>query len=669
MGSVTKPELGEAIAAVPRRVKWHPGRRAACFDCGRLRQTGFNQNRFPGTESMRILASARAFARWRSRFPRRPSRRAIPRSRPRAPSTSSPRAEKEVYDVSTSSSSRVEWVNATYITDDTDALAAAMARSAPKCRSATRSKRRKYAKVPGLDPVVARKLNILRSGDRAARADHAGRGAGRCRHHRDRPRSRNTARARARCDGKPINGSDIEAEMGDLDRNAGRAHGDVDELARQRRRADAATTTRAWSRSPTQGAKELGYRRHRRDVALELRHAARGVREAMTDQLWDDVEAALRRAALLRPRASSTRNTATRCRPTTGPIRADLLGNMWAQEWGNIYDVVAPAGRGRHRLRPRRAARRRKAMTPIEDGQDGRGLLHLARLRAAAGDLLDSARCSSSPPTARCICHASAWDVDNVDDLRIKMCIKVNAEDFVDHPPRAGPQLLPARLQRAGLSLSRTARTTASTKRSATSIALSITPEYLVQIGLLDRSKVPSADKDIGLLLRQALDKVAFLPFGLLVDKWRWGVFDGSITPEQYNDGVGGRCSASIRASRRRASAPADAFDPGAKYHIPGNTPYMRYFLARILQFQFYKAACEQAGWTGPLHRCSLLRQQGGRREARRDARNGRVEAVARRARSLHRQPRDRAARRWSNISRRCKTWLDEQNKGKPAGW
>jgi len=126
-----------------------------------------------------------------------------------------------------------------------------------------------------------------------------------------------------------------------------------------------------------------------------------------------------------------------------------------------------------------------------------------------------------------------------------------------------------------------------------------------VQIGLLDASKVPSADKDIGLLLRQAMDKVAFLPFGLLMDKWRWGVFDGSTKPANYET--------EWNALRLRyqgivppADRPATAFDPGAKYHIPGSTPYARYFLARILQFQFYKSAAEQAGWKGPLHRCSF---------------------------------------------------------------
>ena len=134
-------------------------------------------------------------------------------------------------------------------------------------------------------------------------------------------------------------------------------------------------------------------------------------------------------------------------------------------------------------------------------------------------------------------------------------------------------------------------------------VALSITPNYLKQIGLLD--EVPDASKDIGLLLKQALDKVAFLPFGLMIDQWRWKVFSGEITPEQYNQAWW-----DLREKYQGVKAPIarneSDFDPGAKYHVPGNVPYTRYFLAHILQFQFHKSLCEIAGDNGPVHRCSI---------------------------------------------------------------
>jgi peptidyl-dipeptidase A len=136
-------------------------------------------------------------------------------------------------------------------------------------------------------------------------------------------------------------------------------------------------------------------------------------------------------------------------------------------------------------------------------------------------------------------------------------------------------------------------------------VALSVTPDYLVKIGLLDPKKVPPASADNALLMKQAMDKIAFLPFGLIVDKWRWQVFSGALTPDSYNSGWW-KLRTDYQGIVPPGPRPADAFDAGAKFHIPGNTPYTRYFLARILQFQFHEAACKQAGWTGPLHRCSI---------------------------------------------------------------
>ena len=134
-------------------------------------------------------------------------------------------------------------------------------------------------------------------------------------------------------------------------------------------------------------------------------------------------------------------------------------------------------------------------------------------------------------------------------------------------------------------------------------ISLSITPEYLKEIDLID--EVPDASKDLGLLMNEALEGVAFLPFGLLMDKWRWQVFSGELTPETYNEGWW-KLREEYQGIRPPVERGSQYFDPGGKYHIPGNVSYERYFLARILQFQFHQAACEIAGWEGPLHRCSV---------------------------------------------------------------
>ena len=196
---------------------------------------------------------------------------------------------------------------------------------------------------------------------------------------------------------------------------------------------------------------------------------------------------------------------------------------------------------------------------------------------------------------------------------------------------------------------------------------MSVTPEYLTQIGLLSKAKVPSADKDTGLLLKQAMDKVAFLPFGLLVDKWRWGVFDGSIQPAQYEQAWVDLKRQYQGITPPVARGPED-FDPGAKFHIPGNTPYARYFLARILQFQFYKAACDMSGWKGPLHRCSFYgnKEVGAKLNAMLEMGASKPWPDALEAFTGTRQISGKAM---AEYFAPLKKWLDKQNKGQPQGW
>ncbi|QQX78385.1 M2 family metallopeptidase [Shewanella sp. KX20019] len=285
--------------------------------------------------------------------------------------------------------------------------------------------------------------------------------------------------------------------------------------------------------------------------------------------------------------------------PASGPIPAHLLGNMWAQSWGNVYDQVAPED--------------------ADPGYDVTELLakhnfdEIKMVKQAEGfftslgfdELPDTFWKRSlfvQPEDRDVVCHASAWDLDNLDDIRIKMCIQKTAEDFTVIHHELGHNFY-QRAYKEQPFIFKNSANDGFHEAIGDTVALSITPNYLKQIGLLD--EVPDASKDIGLLLKQALDKVAFLPFGLMIDQWRWKVFSGEITPEQYNQAWW-----ELREKYQGVKAPIarseSDFDPGAKYHVPGNVPYTRYFLAHILQFQFHKALCEVAGDTGPVHRCSI---------------------------------------------------------------
>jgi peptidyl-dipeptidase A len=268
------------------------------------------------------------------------------------------------------------------------------------------------------------------------------------------------------------------------------------------------------------------------------------------------------------------------------------------------------------------------------------------------------------PEDRAVVCHASAWNIDQVDDLRIKMCIDPTEEDFTTIHHELGHNYYQRAYNHQPV-LFRDSANQAFHEAIGDTIALSVTPEYLVEIGLLDRT--PDASRDIGLLLGRALQKVAFLPFGLLIDQWRWQVFSGEVTPAAYNPAWW-----DLRLKYQGVAPPGPRgeafFDPGAKYHVPANYSYTRYFLAHILQFQFHRELSEIAGCTGPLHRCSIYgSEEAGRRL------NAMLEMGLSRpwpdALDALTGSRQMDATAIVDYFAPLQAWLDEQIAGQPTGW
>ncbi len=345
-----------------------------------------------------------------------------------------------------------------------------------------------------------------------------------------------------------------------------------------------------------------------------------------------------------------------------GPIPVELLGNMWAQQWGNIYDLVAPAGvpGTGYDVTERLVTQGYDALKMVRTGEGFFTSLGLEPLPETFWE-----RSLFTKPRDRdVVCHASAWSVDQAGDLRIKMCIEVNQEDLDVIHHELGHNFY-QRAHNTQTPLFRDGANDGFHEALGDTIALSVTPKYLKQIGLIDTE--PPADADIALLMRMALDKVAFLPFGLTIDKWRWGVFAGEIVPERYNQAWW-----ELKRRYQGVAPPAgrgeDDFDPGAKYHVPGNTPYMRYFLADILQFQFHRALAVTAGETGPLHRASIYgsRAAGDRLERMMLMGSSRPwpEAL-----EVLTGERTLDARAILDYFAPLETWLEGQNEGRVCGW
>ena len=347
--------------------------------------------------------------------------------------------------------------------------------------------------------------------------------------------------------------------------------------------------------------------------------------------------------------------------PETGPIPAHLLGNLWQQDWSNIYDVVAPPGdKPVFSLTDNLKAHNVEPLEMVRIGERFFTSLGFAPLPKTFWER----SLFLKPRDREVVCHASAWDVDSESDVRIKMCIDVNAEDFTTIHHELGHNFY----QRAYSTLPVILRDSANDgfhEAVGDTLARSVTPEYLVKIGLLD--KAPDASADTGLLLKAALERLAFLPFGLLVDQWRWQVFSGKITPSNYNRGWW-----DLKLKYQGVAPPMprgeEFFDPGAKYHVPANTPYARYFLAQILQFQFHRALSKAAGCTGPLHRCSIYgsKEAGAKLKAMLEMGASKPWPDALEALTGQRQM-DAGA--MAEYFAPLKTWLDQQNRGKTVGW
>tara|TARA_R110002167_G_scaffold182904_3_gene383352 strand:+ start:74 stop:1762 length:1689 start_codon:yes stop_codon:yes gene_type:complete len=489
--------------------------------------------------------------------------------------------------------SLVFWAQATNITDETNAAAAEIGARATKLSVSLANESKKF-NIDDLPPDLARKMTKLRAGITIPA-----------------PSTEGAAEELSKIT------TDLDAKYGTGTFSYKGKDMTLDELSTiietSRDPEELKTVWEGWRTvSPAmkdeyarmveianEGAQELGYP-SLDQMWLSNYDMAPEEMEAEVDRLWGQVEP-LYKELHCYARTKLNAQYGDDVQPKTGPIRADLLGNMWAQDWSGIYDVVKTDTPGPSYNVTQRLVE--KGYDPIKMVKTGEAFFTSLGF-APLPETFWERSMITRPEGKEVICHASAWDLDNKEDVRIKMCTEVNEEDFDTVHHELGHNFY-QRAYKDQDFLYKDGANDGFHEAIGDFIGLSITPEYLKQIGLIDESEMPPADADTALLLNIALKKIAFLPFALTVDGWRWDVLSGKTAPADYNDAWWAK-RLEMQGIVPPGPRPADAFDPGAKYHIPGNTPYLRYFLSYILQFQFHKAACEQAGWEGPLHRCSI---------------------------------------------------------------
>ncbi len=410
-----------------------------------------------------------------------------------------------------------------------------------------------------------------------------------------------------------------------------------------------------------EGAREIGFEdmgalwRSQYDMApAEL--------EADVDRLWDEVKP-LYEELHCYVRARLQKAYGKELVPEGKPIPAHLLGNIWSQTWENVYPLVEPyPGAGGVDLT---AALRKQGYDPVKMVKRAEGFYVSLGLEPLPETFWKRSMLTK-PRDREVVCHASASDVTASGDLRVKMCIRPIAEDFVTIHHELGHSYY----QRAYLGQPFLYQGSANEgfheALGDTISPLSMTPSYLAQVGLA-RSARADERAIVNQQLKTALEGVAFLPFGRLIDQWRWDVFGGKVPPARWNAHWW-----ELRREYQGVDAPAGRteqdFDPGAKFHIPGNTPYLRYFLARIYQYQFHRALCEASGWKGPLHACSIY----GSKEAGRRLRDLMAMGASRPwpdAMEALTGRREADATALLEYYAPLRAWLREQNAGRTCGW
>jgi len=544
------------------------------------------------------------------------------------------------------------WVQANFVTEDTNALAAKAGEEATKQMVELALEANKYNDVD-VDYDTRRKLEILKKGLVIPAPN-------------DQELTKELSTIMARLDATYAKGCTEDGEcynLGKLSQTLANSDNEPELLAAWTNwRKVSPQMRKDYARMveiANMGAKQLGYAdtgalwRSKYDMPADAFAAE-------MDRLWNQVKP-LYQSLQCHVRAKLNEKYGDQVVSKDGPIPAHLLGNMWAQSWSNIYDDVAPKSEVQAvDVTARLKAKNYSEVEMVRTAENFFKSLGFAPLP----DTFWTRSLFVEPVDHTAQCHASAWDISTT-DYRIKMCIKKTGEDFVVIHHELGHNFYQRAYNLKQPFLYRGSANDGFHEAIGDTIALSITPKYLKEIDLID--EIPDERGDLPFLMKMALDKVAFLPFGLLVDKWRWGVFSGEIPSDQYNQAWW-----DLRTRYQGIKAPIarseEDFDPGAKYHVPGNTPYSRYFLAHILQFQFHRELCKIAGNEGPLHRCSIY----GNKEA-----GNKLIAMLEMGQS---KPWQEALKTMTGSEKMdataildyfapLKTWLDEQNRNRQCGW
>lgn len=559
---------------------------------------------------------------------------------------------------------RAGWVNQNFITDDTEALSAAGEEATAAYVTEAITKAKRFDGVKGIDPDTARELLLLK----LAQVVPAPSNPDERRELAELQSAMTAIYGKGKycpAPGSPLFGKGAKClNLDDLSRILKKSRNYDEQLdAWKGWHAIAPVMKDKYARYAelgNKGSKEIGFA----DMGALWRSGYDMTPqefEADIERLWQEVKPLyddLHCYARKKLRAKYGKDKI----PEKAPIPAHLLGNMWAQQWDGIFDILEPyPGQGSLDVDKKLREKKYDAIKMVKLGEGFFTSLGFDPLPKTFWERSLFLR----PKDREVVCHASAWDVTWSDDLRIKMCIEPTEEDLITIHHELGHDFYFQSYYKRPI-LFQAGANDGFHEGIGDTLALSVTPQYLKNLGLLDQ--VPNNDKGrINVQMKMALDKVAFLPFGLLIDKWRWDVFSGKTPKSKYNEAWW-----ALRTKYQGVAAPVPRteadFDPGAKYHIPASTPYARYFLARIYQFQFHRALCKAAGYKGSLDTCSIYGNKEAGAKLRAMLQLGQSKPWPEALATLSGETKADASAMLEYFAP-LRAYLKEQNKGEQCGW
>ncbi|NWW89629.1 ACE2 enzyme, partial [Rhynochetos jubatus] len=287
---------------------------------------------------------------------------------------------------------------------------------------------------------------------------------------------------------------------------------------------------------------------------------------------------------------------------STGCLPAHLLGDMWGRFWTNLYGLAVP-----YPAKPNidvTSAMVQKKWDAMRIFKAAEAFFTSIGLSEMTKGFWENSMLTEPTDNRKVVCHPTAWDLGN-NDYRIKMCTKVTMDDFLTAHHEMGhieydmaysekPYLL-----RGGANEG---------FHEAVGEIMSLsaaTPQHLKSLDLLEPTFQEDEETEINFLLKQALTIVGTMPFTYMLEKWRWMVFRGEITKQEWTKRWW-EMKREIVGVVEPVPHDETYCDPAVLFHVANDYSFIRYYTRTIFQFQFQEALCKAANHTGPLHTCDI---------------------------------------------------------------